>query len=49
MNTAHTEWLRINALYQAAIAEWGYDDIRTIALEELEAEACERYLMTAGA
>jgi hypothetical protein len=46
MNTSQTEWLRIKALYEAAIDEWGYTDVRTVALEELEAEACDAYLVS---
>jgi hypothetical protein len=48
MNTAKREWDRLQKLLAAAIDEWGYNDPRTIALEDLEAEACERYLALAG-
>lgn len=41
------EWLRTRDLYKAAIAEWGWDDPRTIALEKTEAEACQRHLLSA--
>lgn len=49
MTTAEitAQWHKAKAAYEAAIDSFGYDDPRTSALEEAEAEACERYLAVA--
>lgn len=45
---ARTEWLAARAQYHAAVDQWGWNDPRTIALEEAEAIACDRYIMLGG-
>ena len=42
------EWLAIRAEYEAAIEVYGWDDPRTIELEEREAIASDLYLMSHG-
>jgi hypothetical protein len=45
---ARTAWLTIKAQYEAAIAAWGWDDARTIELEDAEAEASDLYISLAA-